>query len=393
MHPNTYSWALSWALSWAMAVAALCSLANPTPARAEKTADLDTALETLLTAGPGDSGQTQLQTAWKKVASSDSSAIVTILKAMPDSNPLAQNWLRSTVDTIAERTLKTGAQLPTEELKRFLLEPSHSSRARWVAYEWLAEVAPGPTAELLSQLLNDSSLAIRFEAVSQWIDKAETTEDTSVKIDAYRTAISAARDKQQIETCVDALQKLGETVDPNSLMGFIQSWQVVGPFSNAEKKGFATNYPPEDAVDLTATYAGKEGEVTWHPLNTSGDYGKVDLNLALDKHMGAVAYAWVSILSPTEQSVECRWMTPNASKIWVNGELIAEHEIYHASSGPFDQYKAPAELRKGPNTIMLKVCQNEQTESWAQDWEFQLRLTDKLGGPLPDVTTNLQVNP
>ena len=54
MHPNTYSWALSWAiswaLSWAMAVAALCSLANPTPARAEKTADLDTALETLLTA-------------------------------------------------------------------------------------------------------------------------------------------------------------------------------------------------------------------------------------------------------------------------------------------------------------------------------------------------------
>ena len=393
MHPNTYSWALSWALSWAMAVAALCSLANPTPARAEKTADLDTALETLLTAGPGDSGQTQLQTAWKKVASSDSSAIVTILKAMPDSNPLAQNWLRSTVDTIAERTLQTGAQLPTEELKRFLLEPSHSSRARWVAYEWLNEVAPGPTAELLSQLLNDSSLAIRFEAVSQWMDKAETTEDSSVKINTYRTAIAAARDKQQIDQCVDALQKLGETVDPNSLLGFIESWQVVGPFSNAEKKGFATNYPPEDAVDLTATYAGKEGEVTWHPRNTSGDYGKVDLNLALDKHMGAVAYAWVSILSPTEQSVECRWMTPNASKIWVNGELIAEHEIYHASSGPFDQYKAPAELRKGPNTIMLKVCQNEQTESWAQDWEFQLRLTDKLGGPLPDVTTNLQVNP
>ena len=390
MHPNTYSWALS----WAMAVTALCSLATPsTPARAEKTADLDTALETLLTAGPGDSGQTQLQTAWQKIASSDSAAIVPILEAMPNSNPLAQNWLRSTVDTIAERTLQTGGQLPTAELKQFLLDPSHSPRARWVAYEWLNEVAPGPTAELLSQLLNDSSLAIRFEAVSQWMDKAETTEDSSVKINTYRTAIAAARDKQQIDQCVDALQKLGETVDPNSLLGFIESWQVVGPFSNTERKGFATSYPPEHAVDLTATYAGKEGEVTWLPLNTSGDYGKVDLNLALDKHMGAVAYAWVSILSPTDQSVECRWMTPNASKIWVNGELIAEHEIYHASSGPFDQYKAPAELRQGSNTIMLKVCQNEQTESWAQDWEFQFRLTDNLGGPLPDVATNLQVNP
>jgi hypothetical protein len=389
MHPNTYSWALS----WAMAVAALCSLANPTPARAEKTADLDTALETLLTAGPGDSGQTQLQTAWQKIASSDSAAIVPILEAMPNSNPLAQNWLRSTVDTIAERTLQTGGQLPTAELKQFLLDPSHSPRARWVAYEWLNEVAPGPTAELLSQLLNDSSLAIRFEAVSQWMDKAETTEDSSVKINTYRTAIAAARDKQQIDQCVDALQKLGETVDPNSLLGFIESWQVVGPFSNTERKGFATSYPPEHAVDLTATYAGKEGEVTWLPPTIATDYGNVNLNKVIDKHMGAVAYAWVSILSPISQAVECRWMTPNASKLWVNGKLVAEHEIYHAAADPFDQYKAPAELRQGSNTIMLKVCQNEQTESWAQDWEFQFRLTDNLGGPLPDVTTNLQVNP
>ena len=239
---------------------------------------------------------------------------MTILEAMPDSNPLAQNWLRSTVDTIAERTLQTGGQLPTAELKRFLLEPSHNSRARWVAYEWLAEVAPEPTAELLSQLLNDSSLAIRFEAVSQWMDKAETTEDTSVKIDTYRTAIAAARDKQQIDKCVDALQKLGETVDPNSLMGFIQSWQVVGPFSNTEKKGFATSYPPEHAVDLTATYTGKEGEVTWLPPTIATDYGNVNLNKVIDKHMGVVAYAWVSILSPIAQAIECRWMDSQCIK-------------------------------------------------------------------------------
>jgi hypothetical protein len=376
-----------------LAATALFSLAYPsTPARADDTGDLNTALETLLTAGPGDSGQAQLQTAWQTVASSDSSEIVTILQAMPDSNTLAQNWLRSTVDTIAERTLQTGEQLPTEELKRFLLETSNTPRARRVAYEWLAEVAPGPTAKLLSQLLNDSSLAIRFEAVLQLIDKAETTEDTSVKIETYRTAIAAARDKQQIDKCIDALQKIGETVDTNSLMGFIRSWQLIGPFDNVTKKGFATSYPPERVVDLTATHAGKEGDIAWNPLTITTDYGKVDLNKVIDKHMGAVAYAWVSIFSPTQQAVECRWMTPNASKLWVNGKLLAEHEIYHAAADPFDQYKAPAELRKGPNTIMLKVCQNEQTESWAQEWEFQLRLTDKLGGPVQYLTTKRQAN-
>jgi hypothetical protein len=30
----------------------------------------------------------------------------------------------------------------------------------------------------------------------------------------------------------------------------------------------------------------------------------------------------------------------------------------------------------------VKCCQNEQTESWAGEWKFQLRITDPLGQPL-----------
>jgi len=36
----------------------------------------------------------------------------------------------------------------------------------------------------------------------------------------------------------------------------------------------------------------------------------------------------------------------------------------------------------GSNTILVKVCQNEQTEQWTNEWEFQLRVTDSLGTPL-----------
>ena len=225
------------------------------------------------------------------------------------------------------------------------------------------------------------------------MDKAETMEDTAMQIDTYRQALAATRDKQQIDKCIDAIQKLGETVDTNSLLGFVTSWQLVGPFDNVGKMGFAISYPPEQVVNLTATHTGKEGDIAWHPLTTTADYGKVDLNEVIDKHMGAVAYAWISILSPIQQAIECRWMTPNASKLWVNGKLLAEYEIYHAAADPFDQYKVPVQLRKGPNTIMLKVCQNEQTESWAQEWEFQLRITDELGGPVQHLTTKLQANP
>jgi hypothetical protein len=69
----------------------------------------------------------------------------------------------------------------------------------------------------------------------------------------------------------------------------------------------------------------------------------------------------------------------NATKIWMNGEALASYPAYHAGDA-FDQYVVPARIRKGENTIVLKVCQNEQTETWARPWVFQFRITDSLGG-------------
>ena len=44
-----------------------------------------------------------------------------------------------------------------------------------------------------------------------------------------------------------------------------------------------------------------------------------------------------------------------------------------------DQYVGRGELKAGNNVILLKICQNEQTEAWAQDWKFQLRVCDASG--------------
>ena len=40
-------------------------------------------------------------------------------------------------------------------------------------------------------------------------------------------------------------------------------------------------------------------------------------------------------------------------------------------------------IGKGRNTILLKVCQNEQADAWAQVWDFQLRVCDAVGGAVP----------
>jgi hypothetical protein len=52
-----------------------------------------------------------------------------------------------------------------------------------------------------------------------------------------------------------------------------------------------------------------------------------------------------------------------------------------------DQHTASGALRAGRNELLLKVCQNEQTDDWAQEWKFQVRLCDEAGAAVPFTVT------
>ncbi|MEC7356220.1 MAG: hypothetical protein VYE53_13850, partial [Planctomycetota bacterium] len=61
-----------------------------------------------------------------------------------------------------------------------------------------------------------------------------------------------------------------------------------------------------------------------------------------------------------------------------NGELVISNHVYHAGNA-IDQFAGAITLKPGANQIILKICQNEQTDSWAQEWQFQARVTDATG--------------
>ncbi|MFM7077762.1 MAG: hypothetical protein ACKO3G_17090, partial [Planctomycetaceae bacterium] len=77
---------------------------------------------------------------------------------------------------------------------------------------------------------------------------------------------------------------------------------------------------------------------------------------------------------PAEIRLGCK----NAWKIWLNGEPVFEREEYHRGM-EIDQYRLPVTLRQGPNTILVKLCQDEQRRPWTTEWEFQLRVCDEVG--------------
>ena len=325
-----------------------------------------------------------------------SDSLIPILKAFDDANPLATNWLRGAFDAVAEREWKQSRKLPASELETFVKDTSRNPEARRLAYEWLVKVDPSAADRLIPGMLRDSSPEFRRDAVQRLLDRAVQAQESEKKpaaIALFREALSGAIDDDQVKAIVKPLRELGETVDLQKHFGFLTEWYLIGPFDNTDKKGYDTAYPPEMKVDLSAKHAGKMGEVAWERHATEDEYGVLNIAKKTAPHKGAVTYGYTTFATDTPRSIEIRLGTPNAWKLWVNGELVFARDEYHRGT-QLDQYKVRAKLKSGTNAILIKVCQNEQTEEWAQDWKYQLRVCDSAGAailPSSVATTTSQI--
>lgn len=349
-------------------------------------ADLKELLTRVRAVSREGTGNEEAATAWKELAAQKPAALPAILAGMDDASLLASNWLRAAVDAVAGRALASKEPLPVAELEKFLNETNHNPSARRIAYELLVKVDPKTPDRLLPGLLMDMSPELRRDAVARAIEEANKIAekgDKDAAKAAYQKALNAACDEDQVTELSKKLKPLGVEVNLAKHLGFVLNWYLVTPFDNVKAKGFDVVYPPEKGVDLKATYTGKENnKAAWQPTVSTDPMGKVDLNKALGKLKGTIAYAYAIVDSPEERPVQVRSSSFNALKIWVNGKEVFAREEYHHGMR-FDGGIAPAVLKKGRNEILIKVCQNEQTESWAQSWIFQLRLTDSVGAAVP----------
>lgn len=345
-------------------------------------AELSETLKTIKSVGPEGKGNAQAAAAWKQLAAGRAASIPTILLALDDANPLAANYLRNAVETIAQRELQQGGKLPATELEAFLKETRHEPRARRLAFDLLARTDKTAPDRLIPGMLNDPSVELRRDAVQRLIAQGDKQFALQKQDDAKATfaaALAGARDDDQVQIIKKRLEGLGEKVDLPRHFGFLMTWQLVAPFDNTDKKGLNTVYPPEQGIDLNAEYEGKGGmKIRWSTHTTDNEYGIVDVAKALSSFKGAVSYATTEFVSEKEQPVEFRLGTPNSWKVWLNGELLFSREEYHRGMS-LDQYKMRGTLKPGRNVILIKVCQNEQKEEWAQRWQFQLRVCDATG--------------
>src|SRR5262249_31457254 len=244
--------------------------------------------------GGEGSGNREAAGAWRELMRFGPEVLPDLLIALNDADPVAANWLRSAVDAIAEKAVAGRRPLPADRLEAFVKQTQNAGPARRLAYEWLCRVDPQAPERLLPGMRNDPGIEMRRDAIArahrqarELLDKGDKTGATA----ALRDLFTAARERDQVDQLAKGLKELGVTVDVTAHFGFITQWMVIGPFDNSQGAGFKTVFPPEKQVDQQTTHEGKNGkEARWTAFRTPHVHGVVDLNKAVGKHMGAVAY-------------------------------------------------------------------------------------------------------
>ena len=160
--------------------------------------------------------------------------------------------------------------------------------------------------------------------------------------------------------------------------GFVSedSWMVLTPFANRQGNGFDTQFIDENLlkIDTKKEYDGKHGKISWVKYKYEILNGYIGLGHDED---WATGYAYAVVISPENRQVVFRFDSDDQGKVWLNGSAIFEHR--KAFTAQIDFFDFHANLKKGRNIILVKVCEE------IGGWGFYLRITDKDGNPYDDL--------
>ena len=360
--------------------------------------DVDRSLATIREVGPRGTGSAAARRARDHIAQQGIAVLPRLILAMDSDNIVALNWYRSAYEQIVEQEWKRKQpRFPGDWLKQFAADQKRHGRTRRLVLKLIDRLEPGFRQEWISSQYTDPEF--RQEAIDtllQQADAAFSSKDLAAARTGYQRAFRHARDSGQILQAADKLAKVEVTVDVVKQMGFVTHWFVLGPFDAPGKSGFSRTFPPETQVDLNATYAGQSGRrIGWNPAQTTDRLGQINLIQAIASTREAVGYAYAELNSPKQQKAQIRCGADDNLSVWLNGQSVFARKQW-LNGTRLDRFSAPVTLRKGRNTLLVKICQGPQHKNPAvpNNWSLQLRFCDPSGSGvgltrlLPDPATN-----
>jgi hypothetical protein len=360
----------------ALLLAAVAAL----PAAADD--DVARLLKQVRAVGPEGAGSPEARAAWDRLVARGPAVLPALLEAMDTPDTVAANWLRTAFDRIVDRA--EGKGIDADALLRFARDPKRQGRARRLALDVAEGLRPGTRADLLRGWTDDPEFG--HDAIEQALADLDRDKEAPAdrRVAALRRLFAATRDLPQARAVAARLKGLGAPVSAADHFGFLRDWYVIGPFDARGMKGFKTAYPPEEKVDLAASYEGQGKAVGWKryrsPEAADGAHvALVNLREPLGEAADAVAYAYTAIEASEAREVEFRGAADDNLTAWVNGERVFGFEEYR-NGVRLDRHRFRVRLKKGVNSVLLKVCQAPADPAHPEpNWEFLLRVCDADG--------------
>ncbi|MBL8918437.1 MAG: DUF3857 domain-containing protein [Myxococcaceae bacterium] len=240
---------------------------------------------------------------------------------------------------------------------------------------------------------------IRLHSLIDEVDDLNLLAEPTFTIAARRSTDPNVRVVAKL-LLIDLERARGRTVRAQDLtreLGFVQDWYLTGGFDNEGKGGCDTDFGPESATDLKASYPAQGREVTWLRPAAKRHDGYVDLSVPLRPATEAVGYGLTWLQASAELKAVLSLGTSGGFRLFVNGVKVASSDRYNQPR--VDQHRVEVKLRKGFNRVLLKVCQErgpfgfhlraERAEGQGAAASFQVALPEvappleKGGAPAP----------
>ncbi len=229
---------------------------------------------------------------------------------------------------------------------------------------------------------------ISLTAASQSLIPFSRTHSGHFVSEGYKVYTELSKQKSMYNAChIEDLAnryvndgKLSKATKLLKPLGTVHTFRMIGPFENISGSGYRKVFPPEQELDFSARYRGKDGsEASWFPyVNEAVTGWTFTENNYTSKN--AVIYYYSNIRSETEQSVNIGFGASGAFKVFLNDDLVLADSVFRNTG--IDMYMQKVSLHKGDNKLLIKLCHEKRNSN------FLVRFFGDDGRGLPSISYN-----
>lgn len=152
---------------------------------------------------------------------------------------------------------------------------------------------------------------------------------------------------------------------------FITDWNLIGPFDAPDMSYLYMAYQPEKDNGLGQSYRGKDGaSLEWKTAKAEPS-GYMRMENRITPNERGIVYGLVYVHSQDDRKALMLLGSDDGVRVWINGKLVHTNPAYRGAYP--DQDHIPVSLKKGWNTLMIKVLQG------GGGWGYYVRFVDPEG--------------